>query len=289
MPDSKRIPLPARSILRLCGPDQPGILSEVAQFINARRGNIVSLQQLVDREENHLFMRVKWTSTHADACDIDIEKAFKSIADKYKLNYFISCSTTVRNLGLFASTTTHALARVLYRHSVGDLKVNIPLIIANSRACEVIAKRYNIPFYYIPTKDPDYEKKQIALLKQYNIDFIGLARYMKVLSPEFIAEYPEKIINIHHSFLPSFVGAKPYEEAHKRGVKLMGATSHFVIPELDQGPIIQQDVARVKEGYDAENLAKQGEDVESGVFYYALEKYVADKLIIYKNRVVVFN
>ncbi len=289
MADSVILNPPARSILRISCPDQPGITREVSDFIAKRRGNIISMQQLVEKNDNRLFMRLKWTSSHADACDIDIEKAFKPIADKFGMEYWVGCSTSRRNMALFASGTTHCLEKVLYHHSEGDLQVDIPLIVSNSIKTKVVAERYKIPFYLISTKEAGYEKEQLELLKKHKIDFIGLARYMKVLSADFVKDYPNRIINIHHSFLPSFIGAHPYQDAYERGVKLMGATSHFVIPELDQGPIIEQDISRVREGFDAESLEKQGREVESRVFYYALEKYVQEKLIIYKNRVVVFN
>jgi formyltetrahydrofolate deformylase len=279
----------ARSILLVSCPDQAGIMREVSDFIAERKGNIVSLQQLVEKDDRQLFMRIKWTSSIADACDLNIEKDFRPIAEKFQMKFRVTCSTTRKTLGLFASTTTHCLEKVLYHHSEGDLPVDIPLVISNSRKTEVVAKRYNIPFYFISTQEEGYEKRQLELLVKHKVNFIGLARYMKVLSAEFVSRYPGRIINIHHSFLPSFVGAKPYHDAYQRGVKLIGATSHFVIPELDQGPIIEQDVSRVREGFDALSLAKQGREVESRVFYYALEKYVQEKLIIYKNRVVVFN
>jgi len=284
MPDSTH----ARSILLISSPNKPGILKEVADFVNKRKGNIVSLQQLVEKNDKQLFMRVKWTCQSKDACDIGIKNQFKPIAEKYKMDYKVSCSTQIKKLGLFTSKTTHCLEKVLYSHSENDIQVEIPLIISNSKSAEKVAKRYDIPFYFISTEDKNYEKKQLQLLKEHKVDFIGLARYMKILSPEFVNEYNNKIINIHHSFLPSFVGAKAYEEAYNRGVKLIGATSHFVIPKLDQGPIIQQDVSRVKEGYDEYNIKNQGKDVESKVFYYAIRKYAQDKLLIYKNRVIVF-
>lgn len=279
----------ARSILLISCHDQPGIMSEVSGFVTKRQGNIVSLQQLVEKEDRHLFMRVKWTSSNVDACDFNIEKDFKPIAEKFQMQYRVSCSTTRKSMVLFASSTTHCLEKVLYNHSEGNLPVDIPIIISNSENSRKVAERYGIPFHFISTKEPGYEQKQLELLAQHKVDFIGLARYMKVLSPEFVAHYPNRIINIHHSFLPSFIGARPYQEAYQRGVKLMGATSHFVIPELDQGPIIEQDVARVREGFDAENLEKQGRDVESKVFYFAIQKYIEEKLISYKNRVIVFN
>lgn len=280
---------PARSILLISCQDQPGILRKVSDFVTQRKGNIVSMQQLVERKDRHLFVRIKWTSENKDACDLDIEESFKPIAEKFNMEFKVSCSTTRKRLALFASATRHCLEKVLFHHSEGDLNVDIPLIIANSRKVQLLAERYNIPFYFIATKEEGYEQKQLGLLKKHKVDIIGLARYMKVLSADFISHYPQHIINIHHSFLPSFIGARPYHDAYERGVKLIGATSHFVIPELDQGPIIEQDVSRVHEGFDAESLELQGREVESRVFYFALEKYIQDKLIIYKNRVIVFH
>jgi len=282
-------PLDARSIVRISCKNQPGIFYDVADFIkNKKGGNIVSLQHMIDQHDDQLFIRIKWACSNKDACDFNVEHEFQPIAQKYDAQFWVGCSLKRKKLGLFASTTTHCLEKILYNHNEGYLPVDIPLIIANSENCRKLAEYYNIPFYFISTKEEGYEKKQLALLQQHTVDFVGLARYMKVLSPEFVAMYPHKIINIHHSFLPSFVGARPYEEAYARGVKLIGATSHFVIPELDQGPIIEQDVSRVVARYDALSLQKQGRDVEARVFYYALEKYVQEKLIIHSNRVFVF-
>jgi len=280
--------LEARSILRISVENNSGIFADVADFLK-NKGHIVSLQHMVDQHDHQLFMRVKWACSKKDVCDINVGKEFQPIADKYNAKFWIDCSLSRKKLGLFSSSTTHCLEKVLYNHREGYLDVDIPLIIANSEKSRQIAEEHNIPFYFISTKEEGYEKKQLDLLKKYNVDFVGLARYMKILSSEFVSSYPNKIINIHHSFLPSFVGAHPYEEAYERGVKLMGATSHFVIPALDQGPIIQQDVTRVVARFDALSLQKQGRDVEARVFYYALEKYIQNKLIIHKNRVFVFD
>jgi formyltetrahydrofolate deformylase len=204
------------------------------------------------------------------------------------MEFKVGCSTHIKKLALLASKTTHCLEKILYNWKEGNINVDIPVIISNSKNIENIAKFYNIPFHFTSTKEDGYEQKQLEILKKYKPDFIGLARYMKVLSPKFVSEYKNRIINIHHSFLPCFVGANPYEDAYSKGVKLIGATSHFVIPELDQGQIIEQDVSRVKEGYDAKKLEDQGEETEAKVFYTAIKKYADDKLIIYKNKVVVF-
>jgi len=281
--------LPARSILRISCENQPGIFYDVANFIKNKKGGIiVSLQHMVDQHDHQLFIRVKWACSNKDACDINVKKEFKSIADKYNAKFWVDCSLQKKKLGLFSSSTTHCLEKVLYNHSEGCLDVDIPLVISNSEKSRKIAEHYKIPFYFISTKEDGYEEKQLELLEKYKVDFVGLARYMKILSSDFVDTYPKKIINIHHSFLPSFVGAHPYEEAYERGVKLMGATSHFVIPALDQGPIIEQDVTRVVARFDALSLQKQGRDVEARVFYYALEKYIQNKLIIHENRVFVF-
>ncbi len=279
----------ARSILLIsCPADQHNLLRDISDFIAMKNGYVTSMQQLVEKEDNQLFMRIKWASNKLDACDISVSKDFKWIAEKYDIEYEFTCSTQRLKLGLFTSKTTHCLEKVLYEHSEGNLEVDIPLVISNSELSRKTAERYGIPFFYISTKQENYEDAQIELLKKHEIDVIGLARYMKVLSPKFVDQYKHKIINIHHSFLPSFVGANPYQEAYRKGVKLIGATSHFVIADLDQGPIIQQDVSRVHEGFDAESLTKQGREVEASVFYFALEKYIQKKLWIHKNRVIVF-
>ncbi|KKR05433.1 MAG: formyltetrahydrofolate deformylase, formyltetrahydrofolate deformylase [Candidatus Peregrinibacteria bacterium GW2011_GWC2_39_14] len=278
----------ARSILLISCPNKYGILHEIADFIDSKKGKIVGLRHIVEKTDNQLFMRVKWAGANELACDTDIEKEFQPIADRYDMEFKVSCSTRAKRLALFTSKTTHCLEKTLYNWKEGDLNVDIPVIIANSENIKELADFYKIPFYFISTQKPGYEKKQLEVLKKYNPDFIGLARYMKILSPEFVSEYKNKIINIHHSFLPCFIGANPYEDAYNRGVKLIGATSHFVIPELDQGPIIEQDVTHTKEGYDARKFEDQGKETEAKVFYEAIKKYTDDKLIIYKNKVIVF-
>mgnify|MGYP000657168624 FL=1 len=230
-------------------PDQKGIIAAVTNFIHDTNGNIVYIDQYVDRINSIFFMRVECELKVDNQSVEDFKLNFKkSVGNKYDLKTDIYLNNVLPRMALFVSKYDHCLYDILGRHQSGELKIKIPFILSNHRDLKVIADRFDIPFYYVPvTKETKKvaEQEQIALLQKNKIDFIVLARYMQIISPELIQHYPNKIINIHHSFLPAFPGAKPYHSAYERGVKIIGATSHYVTEELDAGPIIEQNTTHV--------------------------------------------
>ena len=250
-------------------PDRPGIVAELSAYLALHRCNILALEQHV--EDDRFFIRIEWEDNGAWADAKAFSDEFSSLPVGEGGELDIHFFNKPQSLGLFVSREPHALLEVLNKIELGDLvDAEVSFIIGNFDH-SAIAARLGIPFYFIPTIDnPDFESQQLKIIARYAPDFIGLARYMKILSAEFIDKAACPIVNIHHSFLPSFVGAKPYEMAYERGVKLMGATSHFVIPALDQGPIIEQDVSRIRSGYSVDKLKQIGRDTEKKVFAQAL-------------------
>jgi len=268
-------------------PERRGIVLEISDFLFQKGCNLVALEQ--HSEDNQFFIRVKWDDNHYWENEAHFCKDFEAINKKLNGLFDIHFFRKKQTLGLFVSREPHVLLEVLNKIELQEFgKTEILFIISNYNN-DAIAKRYHIPFYFIPTKNnANYEQQQLNVIEKYNPNFIGLARYMKILTAHFIDHTGCPIINIHHSFLPSFVGATPYEMAYQRGVKLIGATSHFVIPALDQGPIIEQDVTRIKSGYSVEKLKKLGRDTEKKVFSHALKKVLEHKVILYKNRTIIF-
>ena len=227
-------------------PDKPGILAEVTDFITVNKGNIIYLDQYVDHVENIFFMRIEWELKDFLVPQEKIEDYFRTLyGQKYEMDFRLYFSDVKPRMAIFVSKLSHCLFDMLARYTAGEWNVEIPLIISNHPDLQHVAERFGIPFYLFPiTKETkeEQERKEMELLAKHKITFIVLARYMQVISEQMINAYPNKIINIHHSFLPAFVGAKPYHAAFQRGVKIIGATSHYVTTELDAGPIIEQDV-----------------------------------------------
>ncbi|MCU6768180.1 formyltetrahydrofolate deformylase [Barnesiella propionica] len=281
------------AVLLMHCPDQPGIIAVVTDFINVNGGNIVYLDQHVDRANGIFFMRVEWDLTRFNIPQEKIEDYFNTLyAQKYDMYFRLYFSDYRPKMAIFVSKMSHCLYDILARYTAGEWNVEIPVIISNHPNLESVARRFGIPYeIFSITKDTkaEQEAKELCLLKKYGIDFIVLARYMQVVSPDFIRHYPNKIINIHHSFLPAFIGAKPYHAAFERGVKLIGATSHYVTTDLDAGPIIEQDIVRISHKDTVENLIHKGQDLEKIVLSRAVEKHIERKVLTYKNKTVVFN
>jgi formyltetrahydrofolate deformylase len=281
------------AVLLMHCPDQPGIIAVVTDFINVNGGNIVYLDQHVDRANGIFFMRVEWDLTRFNIPQEKIEDYFNTLyAQKYDMYFRLYFSDYRPKMAIFVSKMSHCLYDILARYTAGEWNVEIPVIISNHPNLEPVARRFGIPYeIFSITKDTkaEQEAKELCLLKKYGIDFIVLARYMQVVSPDFIRHYPNKIINIHHSFLPAFIGAKPYHAAFERGVKLIGATSHYVTTDLDAGPIIEQDIVRISHKDTVENLIHKGQDLEKIVLSRAVEKHIERKVLTYKNKTVVFN
>ena len=280
------------AILLMHCPDQSGIVAVVTDFININGGNILYLDQYVDRENRIFFMRIEWDLTHFIIPEDKIEEYFHSLcAQKYCINFSLYFSDRIPRMAIFVSKMSHCLYDLLARYTAGEWEVEIPLIISNHPDMEIAAKRFGIDNKYFPiTKEnkAEQEAAELALLKEYDIEFIVLARYMQIVSPEFISRFPNRIINIHHSFLPAFIGAKPYHAAFERGVKLIGATSHYVTSDLDAGPIIEQDITRISHKDPVASLIRKGRDLEKIVLSRAVEKHIERKILVYQNKTVVF-
>ena len=274
-------------------PDKPGILEEVTDFITVNKGNIIYLDQYVDHVENIFFMRIEWELKNFLIPQEKIEDYFATLyAQKYEMFFRLYFSDTKPRMAIFVSKMSHCLFDLLARYTAGEWNVEIPLIISNHPDLQHVAERFGIPFYLFPiTKETkeEQEKKEMELLAKHKVNFIVLARYMQVISERMIDAYPNRIINIHHSFLPAFVGAKPYHAAFERGVKIIGATSHYVTTELDAGPIIEQDVVRITHKDTVEDLVNKGKDLEKIVLSRAVQKHIERKVLAYKNKTVIFS
>ncbi len=274
-------------------PDKPGILAEVTDFITVNKGNIIYLDQYVDHVENIFFMRIEWELKDFLVPQEKIEDYFATLyAQKYEMNFRLYFSDTKPRMAIFVSKMSHCLFDLLARYTAGEWNVEIPLIISKHPDLQHVAERFGIPFHLFPiTKETkeEQEKKEMELLAKHKITFIVLARYMQVISEQMINAYPNRIINIHHSFLPAFVGAKPYHAAFERGVKIIGATSHYVTTELDAGPIIEQDVVRITHKDTVQDLVNKGKDLEKIVLSRAVQKHIERKVLAYKNKTVIFN
>ena len=274
-------------------PDKPGILAEVTDFITVNKGNIIYLDQYVDHVENIFFMRIEWELKDFLVPQEKIEDYFRTLyGQKYEMDFRLYFSDVKPRMAIFVSKMSHCLFDMLARYTAGEWNVEIPLIISNHPDLQHVAERFGIPFYLFPiTKETkeEQERKEMELLAKHKITFIVLARYMQVISEQMINAYPNKIINIHHSFLPAFVGAKPYHAAFQRGVKIIGATSHYVTTELDAGPIIEQDVVRITHKDSIEDLVNKGKDLEKIVLSRAVQKHIGRKILAYKNKTVIFS
>lgn len=271
--------------------DQKGIIAAVTSFISKVEGNITYLDQHVDVEQNVFFMRLEGEfsiTTNFNSLKTIFEQ---TIATDFNMSWDFYLKEIKPKMALFVSKYNHCLYDILGRFSAGELAIEIPLIISNHNDLKSIADQFNIPFYHIPfskeTKDTA-EKRQLELLEEYEIDFIVLARYMQIITPRLIELYENKIINIHHSFLPAFPGAKPYHSAFKRGVKIIGATSHYVTEELDEGPIIEQDIARVSHINSVADFIMKGKDLERTVLARAIKLHAERKVMVYENKTVIF-
>ena len=274
-------------------PDKPGILAEVTDFITVNKGNIIYLDQYVDHVENIFFMRIEWELKDFLVPQEKIEDYFRTLyGQKYEMDFRLYFSDVKPRMAIFVSKLSHCLFDMLARYTAGEWNVEIPLIISNHPDLQHVAERFGIPFYLFPiTKETkeEQEREEMELLAKHKITFIVLARYMQVISEQMINAYPNKIINIHHSFLPAFVGAKPYHAAFQRGVKIIGATSHYVTTELDAGPIIEQDVVRITHKDAIEDLVNKGKDLEKIVLSRAVQKHIERKVLAYKNKTVIFS
>ncbi len=283
------------AILLLHCPDEQGIISEITKFITDNHGNIVYLDQYVDCEDNMFFMRLEWDLENFMIPREKIEDIINTLYKvRYNMNFNLYFNDEKPRMAIFVSKMSHCLYDLLARYKAGEWNVEIPCIVSNHEDLSYVAKQFGIPYYVWSIKKDHSNKAEVGaaemkLLKKERVTFIVLARYMQIISDDMIKSYPYHIINIHHSFLPAFVGAKPYHQAWERGVKIIGATSHYVTAELDAGPIIDQDVTRISHKDTPESLVLKGKDLEKIVLSRAVTKHIERKILVYHNKTIIFS
>jgi len=279
-------------VLLISCPDQKGLVAAVSEFVYKNGGNIVHAEQHVDREENIFFHRVEWELNGFSVPPPEINATFRAVAERFKMNWYVRFSYERPRVAIFVSKFDHCLVDLLYRYRVGELNGEIVAVISNHPDLEPQVKPFGIPYHTIPITPESkgsQEEQELALLQSLGVELVVLARYMQVLSTRFVRSYPNRIINIHHSFLPAFVGAKPYHQAYERGVKLIGATSHYVTEVLDDGPIIEQDVCRVTHRDSLETMISKGRELERQVLGRALRLHLQHRVLPYGRKTVVFD
>ena len=285
---------PTARLLLHC-PDKQGIITEVTKFITDNQGNIVYLDQYVDHEDGMFFMRIEWELEKFLIPREKIKDLITTLyAKRYDMEFNLYFNDEKPRMAIFVSKMSHCLYDLLARYKAGEFNVEIPCIVSNHEDLRYVAEQFNIPYYVWSIKKDhsnkaEVEKAEMELLKKEKVTFIVLARYMQIISDEMIKSYPNHIINIHHSFLPAFVGAKPYHQAWERGVKIIGATSHYVTAELDAGPIIEQDVTRITHKDTPESLVLKGKDLEKIVLSRAVSKHIERKILTYHNKTIIFS
>ena len=283
------------AVLLLHCQDKPGIISEITKFITDNKGNIVYLDQYVDREDGMFFMRLEWEFEKFMIPKDKIEDYIKTLySQRYKMTFSLYFNEEKPRMAIFVSKMSHCLYDLLARYKAGEWDVEIPCIISNHENLRYVADQFNIPYYVWSIKKDhsnkaEVEAAEMELLEKEKVTFIVLARYMQIISDDMIEKYPHHIINIRHSFLPAFVGARPYHQAWERGVKIIGATSHYVTAELDAGPIIEQDVMRVSHKDTPESLMLKGKDLEKIVLSRAVTKHIQRKILTYNNKTIIFS
>ncbi len=280
------------AILLLSCPDKVGIVSRISHFVFERSGNIINLEQYVNQDEKILFMRLEWALDKFTIEAEEISEAFKPLGKEFNANWEIKFTGVEKpRVAILVSKHLHCLLDLLWRCQLNEIECEIPLIISNHEDARPIVENHNIPFHYIPINKEnkkEQEFKQIELLKKNKVDLIILARYMQILSDSFVNEFPYKIINIHHSFLPAFIGSNPYKQALERGVKIIGATAHYATVELDEGPIIRQDVVKISHNDELKELIRKGRDLERLVLAEAVRLHLQDRILVSGSKTIIF-
>lgn len=279
------------AILLLSCPDRTGLVSEFSYFVSNNGGNIIDLDEHVDQEEKVFFIRIAWDMKEFKISSDKLNEAFTPLANKFCADWKIKFSHVKPKLAIFVSKYDHCLQEVLWRHQIGEFQTDISTVISNHPDLESLANHYNVPFHYFPiTKEnkAEQEQNEIELLNKLKVDAIILARYMQILSNKFVAQFPNQILNIHHSFLPAFIGGNPYKQAYERGVKIIGATSHFVTDNLDEGPIIAQDIIHISHKDSTKDLVRKGRDLERLVLAKAIHYYLEHRVLVYGGKTIIF-
>lgn len=282
----------ANAILLISCADQKGITAGISSFIFQHNGNIVAADQHIDDQTNTFFMRIEWELDSFDIPRTEIARAFVPLAQRFKIQWSLHVTDEVPRVAVFVSKYTHCLYDLLFRYQEGQFQCEIPLIISNHPHARPIAEHFKIPYYEfckLADNKAAVEAQELTLLKQSHVDLVVLARYKQIFSKDFVFQFPCKMINIHHSFLPAFVGGNPYQQAYRRGVKIIGATSHYVTEELDAGPIIEQDTVRVSHRDSLADLKRKGQDLEKGVLSRAVRWHLEHKILVYNNKTVLFD
>jgi formyltetrahydrofolate deformylase len=280
------------AILLIDCPDRKGLVATIADLLYRHNANILHADQHQDAEQGVFLMRVEWDLADFDLSPTAFGEQMKPLAEKFQMRWRLELSSVRPRLALLVSRYDHCLADLLYRFGSGELVCDIPLIISNHPDARPLADFHRIPFHLIPVESAnkaEAERQQLALLREHQIDLVVLARYMQILSPTMVDAYPQRIINVHHSFLPAFSGARPYHRAYDRGVKLIGATSHYVTAQLDEGPIIEQDVVRISHRDQLEDLIQKGRDLEKVVLSRAVRWHIEHRILVYAHKTVIFD
>ena len=277
------------AVLLLSCKDRTGLISRISHFVFERGGNILDLDEHVDGE--YFFIRLAWDMKNFSVPEVDTAEAFAPLAKEFDARWRINFAGRKMRVAIFVSRLDHCLQEILWRQRLGEFNIDIPVIISNHEDLKPLADQYHTPFLVFPITESNketQEEKELSVLKENEIDSIVLARYMQILSPSFVERYPNRIINIHHSFLPAFVGGNPYKQAYERGVKIIGATSHYVTRELDEGPIIEQDVIRISHKDTVDDLVRKGRDLERLILARALSYHEQHRILVHGNKTIVF-
>jgi formyltetrahydrofolate deformylase len=286
MPDNQRA-----TLLVSC-PDRKGLVAALAQLLYGHGANILDADQHTDSVAGMFFQRIRFDLRELHTDRVTLERGIADVAARFEMNFRLAYGDVLKRVAIFVSKYDHCLYDLLLRHRAGELNCEFPLIVSNHPDLAPVAAQFGVPFRVFAidkSNKQEQEQAQWALLDEQRIDLLVLARYMQILSPAFTARYPNRIINIHHSFLPAFVGSKPYHRAYERGVKLIGATAHYATSDLDEGPIIEQDVIRTSHRDAAEDLVRRGRDMEKVCLARAVKWHVEDRILVYNNKTVVFD
>lgn len=279
-------------ILLVSCPDGPGILAAITGFVSEHGGNILELHEHVETVNDTFLMRIEWELEPFDLPREQIASRFEPIADRFSMNWSLHFSDETPRMAVFVTKQSHCLHDLLARYESGQWNVTIPVIISNHDLLRPIAERFGIDYFHTPISSEnksEQEDKQLEILEDYDVDFVVLARYMQILTDKFIGRYRNRVINIHHSFLPAFPGARPYHSAYERGVKIIGATSHYATEDLDEGPIIEQDTVPVSHEDDVDDLKRKGQDLEKVVLARAVWNHLQRRTLVHDNRAAVFD
>jgi len=284
-------PAPETATLLVCCPDRRGIVAALAQVLHGHGANILESDQHTDPEAKLFFQRIHFDCAELVTDRSTLERAIAEVAARLAMTWRLAWSDHVKRMAIFVSRTNHCLYDLLLRHQAGELRCEIPLIVSNHRDFEPVAGQFGIPYRFFPVSESDkaeQEQRELACLREQRVDLVVLARYMQILSEKLLAEIGCPVINIHHSFLPAFSGGRPYHQAYERGVKLIGATAHYATADLDEGPIIEQDVIRASHRHSIEELVRKGRDVERSVLSRAVRWHLEDRVLVHGNKTVVF-